>query len=35
MSELAALNLIDGLAGRRPRHLANPEAWDKAQGASA
>lgn len=26
MSELAALNLIDGLAGRRPRHLVNPAA---------
>ncbi|HEY8744729.1 MAG TPA: D-glycerate dehydrogenase [Chloroflexota bacterium] len=26
MSELAANNLIDGLAGRRPKHLVNPEA---------
>lgn len=26
MSELAAMNLIDGLAGRRPRHVVNPEA---------
>ena len=27
MSELAARNLIDALAGRRPRHLVNSEAW--------
>ena len=27
MAELAAHNLIDALAGRRPRHLVNPEAW--------
>jgi glyoxylate reductase len=26
MAELAATNLIDGLAGRRPRHVVNPEA---------
>lgn len=28
MAELGALNLIDGLAGRRPRHCVNPEARD-------
>jgi glyoxylate reductase len=27
MAELAATNLIDGLAGRRPHHLVNPGAW--------
>jgi glyoxylate reductase len=30
MSELAATNLIDGLAGQRPRHLVNPEALNNA-----
>ncbi len=28
MAELAATNLIEGLAGRRPPHLVNPEVWD-------
>lgn len=28
MAELAATNLIDGLAGRRPHHLVNPGAWE-------
>ena len=28
MSELAATNLLDGLAGRRPRHLVNPAALE-------
>jgi glyoxylate reductase len=28
MAELAATNLLEGLAGRRPPHLANPAAWD-------
>ncbi len=32
MSELAALNLIDGLAGRRPRHLVNPAALGVVRG---
>jgi glyoxylate reductase len=29
MAELAATNLINGLTGRRPPHLVNPEAWDR------
>ncbi len=32
MAELAATNLINGLAGRRPPHLVNPEAWDREPG---
>jgi glyoxylate reductase len=29
MAELAATNLINGLAGRRPPHLVNAEAWER------
>jgi glyoxylate reductase len=29
MAELAATNLVNGLAGRRPPHLVNAEAWER------
>ena len=35
MAELAANNLIDGVYGRRPKHLVNPEAWERYVTASA
>jgi glyoxylate reductase len=29
MGRMAATNLIEGVAGRRPPHLVNPEVWEK------
>jgi glyoxylate reductase len=34
MSVMAAENLLEGLAGKKPRHLVNPEAW-KAEASKA
>lgn len=35
MAELAVDGLLAGLAGERPRHLVNPEAWQASQASQA